>query len=107
VLALLAIGGVVLGALYMLRFAAKFLYGEAKAPHGPVADLVPREKAILVALIAAVFWLGLFPDEPMRKTEVAAREYQLLVRTSRLPALSTAQAAPAARALAPTTQDKP
>jgi NADH-quinone oxidoreductase subunit M len=107
VLALLAIGGVVLGALYMLRFAAKFLYGEARAPHGPVADLVPREKAILVALIAAVFWLGLFPDEPMRKTEVAAREYQLLVRTSRLPALSTAQAAPAATTLAPTTQDKP
>jgi NADH-quinone oxidoreductase subunit M len=89
VLAVLAISGVVLGALYMLRFAALFLFGQAKIPgaeHGPVADLVPREKAILLALLAAVFWLGLFPAEPMRKTEPAARAYQQLVQASRLPA---------------------
>jgi NADH-quinone oxidoreductase subunit M len=92
VLALLSVTGVVLGALYMLRFAARFLFGEARAPHAPVADLVPREIAILVAIIAAVFWLGLFPNEAMRKTEGAAREYQLLVRTSRLPVVATAQA---------------
>jgi NADH-quinone oxidoreductase subunit M len=88
-LAVLAIAGVVLGALYMLRFAALFLFGESKFPgagHGPVADLVPREKAILLALLAAVFWLGLFPAEPMRKTEPAARAYQQLVQASRLPA---------------------
>jgi NADH-quinone oxidoreductase subunit M len=89
----------------MLRFAAKFLYGEAKAPHAPVADLVLREKLILGALLAAVFWLGLFPDEPMRKTEVAAREYQLLVRTSRVPGLATAQAAAPANETA--TPNKP
>ncbi|MDH4288273.1 MAG: NADH-quinone oxidoreductase subunit M [Aquincola sp.] len=92
VLAVLAASGVVLGALYMLRFAAKFLYGEAKVPHAPVADLVLRERLILGAVLVAVFWLGLFPDGAMRKTEPAAREYQLLVRTSRLPAVATAQA---------------
>jgi NADH-quinone oxidoreductase subunit M len=87
--AVLAASGVVLGALYMLRFAARFLFGAGKLPgteHGPVADLVPREKAILLALVAAVFWLGLFPAEPMRKTEPAARAYQQLVQASRLPA---------------------
>jgi NADH-quinone oxidoreductase subunit M len=101
VLAVLAATGVVLGALYMLRFAAKFLFGEAKAPHAPVADLVPREKLILGALIAAVFWLGLFPDEPMRKSERAAREYQQLVQTSRLPGVATAEA------VAPAPESKP
>ena len=96
--AIVAIGGVVLGALYMLRFAARFLFGAVKLPgadHGPIADLVPREKAILAALIAAVFWLGLFPAEPLRKTEPAAREYQQLVLKSRLaPAVARADGSP-------------
>ena len=85
-LAVVAVAGVVLGALYMLRFALAFLYGAAKAPHQPFADLDRREKAILGLIVAAVFALGLFPDEPMRKTELAAKAYQQLVTTSRLPA---------------------
>jgi NADH-quinone oxidoreductase subunit M len=71
-----AVAGVVLGALYMLWFAQRFLFGAAKAPHQPLVDLGLREKAILASIAAAVFALGLFPDEPMRKTELAARQYQ-------------------------------
>ena len=74
--------GVVLGALYMLRFAQGFLFGGEKAPHLPVVDLTLREKAILAAIVAAILWLGLFPDEPMRKSELAAQEYRQLVTTS-------------------------
>ena len=32
-----------------------------------------------------MFALGLFPDEPMGKTELAAKSYQQLVTASRLP----------------------
>ena len=85
VLAALAVAGVVLGALYMLRFALGFLYGEAKAPHQPLADLGGREKTILGLIVVAVFSLGLFPDEPMKKTELAAQAYRQLVATPRLP----------------------
>ncbi len=85
VLAVVAVSGVVLGALYMLRFALGFLYGAAKAPHQPLMDLSGREKAILALIVAAVFALGLFPDGAMRKTEGAAKAYQQLVTTSRLP----------------------
>jgi len=103
VLAVVAVSGVVLGALYMLRFALGFLYGPARlpgghapghghaaaAPAGPaaglVADLNRREKIILGAIVVAVFALGLFPDEPMRKTELAAKAFQQLTSTSRLP----------------------
>jgi NADH-quinone oxidoreductase subunit M len=74
-----AVLGVVLGALYMLWFAQRFMFGAVKAPHLPVLDLGFREKAILVTIVAAVFALGLFPDEPMRKTELAARQYRELV----------------------------
>jgi NADH-quinone oxidoreductase subunit M len=85
VLAVVAVSGVVLGALYMLRFALGFLFGAGKAPHQPLADLDRREKLILGLIVVAVFALGLFPDEPMRKTELAAKAYQQLVGTSRLP----------------------
>ena len=85
VMAVLAVSGVVLGALYMLWLAQRMLFGEVRAPHQPVGDLVAREKAILVALVVAIFALGLFPAEPLAKTELAARDYQQRVLASRLP----------------------
>ena len=85
VLAVLAVTGVVLGALYMLWLAERMLFGEAKAPHQPLTDLVAREKAILLALVVAIFALGLFPDGPLEKTELAARDYQQRVLATRLP----------------------
>jgi len=68
----------------MLRFALGFLYGAAHAPHQPLLDLGGREKAILGLIVAAVFALGLFPDGPMQKTELAAKSYRALVATPRL-----------------------
>jgi NADH-quinone oxidoreductase subunit M len=80
--------GVVLGALYMLWFAQRFLFGEVRVPHGPQLDLSARECTILLAIVAAVFWLGLFPAEPLAKTELAAKQYQSLVMTARVPAVT-------------------
>jgi NADH-quinone oxidoreductase subunit M len=85
VLSASAVLGVVLGALYMLRFAQSFLFGAAKVPHDPVTDLVLREKLILAAIVAAVFALGLYPNEPMRKTELAAKEFQQRVSAVPVP----------------------
>ena len=80
----IAVSGVILGALYMLYFAQRFLFGAAKAPHEAIVDLDMREKSILVAIVAAVFALGLFPNEPLSKTELAALQYRKLVTTERL-----------------------
>jgi NADH-quinone oxidoreductase subunit M len=93
-----AVTGVVLGALYMLRLAQSFLYGEAKAPHMPLVDLDLREKAILASIVIAIFAVGLFPDEPMRKTELAAKEFQQLAGTPRTPVASAAAATASAEA---------
>ncbi|MCK6430378.1 MAG: NADH-quinone oxidoreductase subunit M [Burkholderiaceae bacterium] len=90
VLAVAAVSGVVLGALYMLWFAQRFLFGAAKVPHGPVTDLNLREKSILAAITVAIFWLGLFPNEPMRKTELAAQQYRELVAATRAPVQAAA-----------------
>jgi NADH-quinone oxidoreductase subunit M len=84
-MAVSAVAGVVLGALYMLWLAQRLLFGAVKAPHQPFTDLVAREKAILLAFVVAIFALGLFPREPLAKTELAARDYQQRVLASRLP----------------------
>jgi NADH-quinone oxidoreductase subunit M len=76
---------VVLGALYMLRFALTFVFGPVKAPHGPLSDLTTRERAVLGILTVSIFALGLFPDSALRKTELAAKTYQQMVSTSRVP----------------------
>jgi NADH-quinone oxidoreductase subunit M len=94
VMAVTAVTGVVLGAMYMLWFAQRFLYGAVKAPHAPLVDLNGRERAILATLVVAVFWLGLFPNEALRKTEVAALQYQKWVELAGRPsALARAPAA--------------
>jgi NADH-quinone oxidoreductase subunit M len=94
--AVIAVSGVVLGAMYMLWFAQRFLYGTTKVPHGPVTDLNRREKLILAVLLVPVFWIGLVPGEPMRKTEQAALHFQRLVAGDR--AAATAATAPASLA---------
>ncbi|MGI9245612.1 MAG: complex I subunit 4 family protein, partial [Steroidobacteraceae bacterium] len=85
-LAVIAVSGVVLGALYMLWLAQRILFGEARAPRAPLTDLNARETTILVAIVAAIFAIGLFPGEPLAKTEGAAREFQqrVLGETARL-----------------------
>jgi NADH-quinone oxidoreductase subunit M len=85
VLGVLATLGVVLGALYMLRLAQRLLFGEAKVPGGHATDLDLREKAILAAIVVAIFALGLMPAEPLGKTEAAALHYQSLVLGTQQP----------------------
>lgn len=97
VLAVVAVTGVVLGALYMLRLALHFLFGETKAPHvdahHPLHDLDARERTILGILVLSVFALGLFPDSALKKSELAAKAYQTMVNTSRLPNASASTGA--------------
>jgi NADH-quinone oxidoreductase subunit M len=81
-LAVIAVSGIVLGALYMLWFAQRFLFGKDKAPHQPIRDLDARERIILLAFVVAIFWLGLFPQGPLARTELAAREFRGLVLAS-------------------------
>ena len=84
VLSIVSVTGVVLGALYMLRFALGFLFGATNAPHQPLTDLSFREKSILGILVVSIFALGLFPDSALHKTELAAKSFQQLVSTSRV-----------------------
>ena len=79
VLASLAVLGIVLGALYMLRLARRLLFGEARAPVAGLRDLDRREWSILALVVLAIFYIGLYPNDFLRKTEQAAIEYQYRV----------------------------
>ena len=85
VCAVAAVSGVVLGALYMLRFAKLFLFGAPTAPHQPLTDLDAREKTLMIVLAASIFALGLFPAGPMAKTENASLAFKARIEASRLP----------------------
>ena len=98
VMAVTAVSGVVLGAMYMLWLAQRMLFGAVKAPHLPLADINLREKTIMAILVVAVFWLGLFPQEAMRKTEIAARQYQQMVVGAPAPQRTAEGATPAVAA---------
>jgi len=75
VLAALAVLGIVLGALYMLRLARRLLFGPEQIPTADVVDLNFREKGILAVLLLAVFYIGLFPNDFLQKTEASAVAY--------------------------------
>jgi NADH-quinone oxidoreductase subunit M len=57
--AALAATGVVLSAAYMLWMYQRVFFGEPRAEHSHFADLTHREKAILVASIAMMLFMGL------------------------------------------------
>ncbi|MFO0606314.1 MAG: NADH-quinone oxidoreductase subunit M [Polyangiales bacterium] len=60
--ALLAVSGVVLGAVYMLDVVQKVFFGPSTNPRNKhLDDLNDREWAGLAPLIAAIFLIGLFP----------------------------------------------
>jgi NADH-quinone oxidoreductase subunit M len=80
-----AVLGVILGALYMLRLALRFLFGPPRAPGGEtLVDLSVRELAMLAVLTVAIFALGLFPGSFLERTEASTLAIQALL----LPALA-------------------
>jgi NADH-quinone oxidoreductase subunit M len=64
--AILAVTGVVLGAVYMLWLVKRVFFGEAgplvKDSHHPLSDLSMREIGVMAPLVVLIFWMGLFPN---------------------------------------------
>jgi NADH-quinone oxidoreductase subunit M len=58
--AVIASLGVILAAAYLLWMVQRVVFGAA-AKTG-LADVTPREMAVLVPLLVMVFWIGLFPN---------------------------------------------
>jgi NADH-quinone oxidoreductase subunit M len=58
----LAVGGVILAAIYMLYMFQKLFLGPLDRPENQILqDLRPREVIILAPLVALILWIGLYP----------------------------------------------
>ena len=60
--ALLATGGMILGAAYMLYLYRRVIFGAMTKPDlKSILDLKPREVAVFAPLLVLVFWMGIYP----------------------------------------------
>jgi NADH-quinone oxidoreductase subunit M len=101
----LAVGGVVLGAWYMLWLVQRVFFGPLREPphsgHEPVPDLSGREIAALVPLAILVFWIGIYPQFFLRRmapaldaSTLAARQALQKAEEPTLPAFAQSEQDP-------------
>ncbi|TGL58218.1 NADH-quinone oxidoreductase subunit M [Leptospira ognonensis] len=68
--------GVVLGALYLLYFVKRFLFGLSKTIQArPYHDLHFREIGLLTPLVILIFWIGFYPKPLLEILKPSARVY--------------------------------
>ncbi|NOZ01702.1 MAG: NADH-quinone oxidoreductase subunit M [Deltaproteobacteria bacterium] len=74
VLGVLACTGIVLGAVYMLTMVRKVLFGPIthKVNEG-LKDVNPREFFVLACLVVMVFWIGIFPNFFLSRTQASVK----------------------------------
>jgi NADH-quinone oxidoreductase subunit M len=68
--AVVAVSGVILGAVYMLRMYQRVIFGPLTNPeNAKMTDLSRREIAIFVPLIALMLFMGLYPQPFLSRME--------------------------------------
>src|SRR5262245_12068258 len=78
---LIATTVVIFAAAYLLWALQRVFFNQVTdSANATIRDLNNRELAVLVPLIAAMVWMGLYPNPLLRRTEAAARHYVELVR---------------------------
>jgi NADH-quinone oxidoreductase subunit M len=71
---------VVFAAAYLLWAVQRVFFNPLTRPENEaVRDLNHRELAVLVPMVVAMIWMGLYPQPLLRRTEAAARRYVELV----------------------------
>jgi NADH-quinone oxidoreductase subunit M len=71
----LAATGVVLAAVYLLWMYQRVFYGEVTSEKNRnLPDCNLREKVILIALVAAILWMGIYPQPFLRRLDRSAAE---------------------------------
>ena len=78
---LIATSVVIFAAAYLLWAVQRVFFNPVSNPaNAEIRDLDSRELAVLVPLVAAMVWMGLYPNPLLRRTEAASRHYVELVR---------------------------
>jgi NADH-quinone oxidoreductase subunit M len=71
---IVAVSGVILGAMYMLSLYRRVIFGDFdEAKNGDLTDLTAREKFVFAPLLALVFVIGLYPQPFLERIEPASQ----------------------------------
>ena len=74
VLAIISTTGVIFAAVYLLWALQRILFNPLdKSENTHIPDLNRRELALLVPLVAAIIWLGVYPAPVLRRMEASSR----------------------------------
>jgi len=74
VLAIISTTGVIFAAVYLLWALQRILFNPLDKPENThIPDLNRRELALLVPLVAAIIWLGVYPAPVLRRMEASSR----------------------------------
>jgi NADH-quinone oxidoreductase subunit M len=84
ILSLIATTAVIISAAYLLWAIQRILFNPLDKPENEhVPDLNRRELAIMVPLVAAIVWLGVYPAPVLRRMEGAAAKFVSTVEARR------------------------
>jgi NADH-quinone oxidoreductase subunit M len=79
--AIVAASGVIVAAMYLLPALQRVIYNPLDKPENEkLADLTPREIAVLGPLLACIVWIGVYPAPILRRMEPAAKQLIQSVR---------------------------
>src|SRR5207244_6530283 len=76
VAATIATTGVIVAAMYLLPALQRVIYNPLDKPENQgLADLSPRELAVLLPLVACIVWIGVYPTPFLRRMEPSAQRF--------------------------------
>src|SRR3989454_489617 len=83
VAATIATTGVIVAAMYLLPALQRVIYNPLDKPENQgLADLSPRELAVLLPLVACIVWIGVYPTPFLRRMEPSAQRFIESVRSA-------------------------
>ena len=89
--AVVATGGGVLAAAYMLWMYRRVVFGALDKPENRgLIDLDLRERAVALALVVPILWIGVYPDPLLRRIEPSVSVLLQDMELRRLRAAATA-----------------
>src|SRR5881296_3595611 len=90
VAAIIATAGVIVAAMYLLPALQRVIFNPLdKSVNEKLADLSPREIAVLVPLLACIVWIGVYPKPILQRMEPSAQQ---LIQSVRVNAASSTAA---------------